>query len=188
MKATRIILPILVLLALAAGVASMQSSRTTVDPQDGTSLISEANRNFELNSGLSENVNQQQVVALWGIKDMAEVAARQNALVIQGNALIIQGQDAITSMLRGILVMIFFLLAVVGLLGGVWLKLKLDSTSPGGKVTTHPQANLKAGNSGSDGVSMITCSCGREYNGLRLTKCPVCDLPTGRVPAPNLSP
>lgn len=103
-----------------------------------SSTASEARSNFDLNSGTTENVYQQMVVAGWGTMDMTEVAvdelsairsATHNLMTLQSN----------TSMLLSVMI---FLLAVLtammafNQLGGASNK-KVDSSPVLAEPTTN---------------------------------------------------
>jgi hypothetical protein len=122
MKLVRILVPIFVLLAVIAGSVGLTAGSATVAADNGSSAIRLANSNFEINGATSDNVYQQQVVALWGVKDMVEATAQQNVTIIDAQVEILKSQNSIASMTRGVLIVLVLLIGMLGLLGGSWLK------------------------------------------------------------------
>lgn len=122
MKLARILVPIFVLLAVIAGIVGLTAGSATVAADNGSSAIQLANSNFEINGATSDNVYQQQVVALWGVKDMVEATAQQNVTIIDAQIEILKSQSSIASMTRGVLIVLVLLVGMLGLLGGLWLK------------------------------------------------------------------
>ena len=122
MKLARIFVPIFVLLAVIAGVVGIAAGSSSVVADNGSSAISLANSNYELNAGTSDNVYQQQVAALWGVKDLVEVTAQQNVTIIDAQVQVLKTQNSIASLTRGVLIVLVLLMGLLGLLGGIWLK------------------------------------------------------------------
>lgn len=122
MKLARIFVPIFVLLAVIAGIVGLTAGSSMISADNGSSAISLANSNFEVNGATSDNVYQQQVVGLWGIKDMVEATAQQNVTIIDAQVQLLKNQSSIASLTRGVLIVLVLLMGLLGLLGGVWLK------------------------------------------------------------------
>ena len=150
MKLARVFLPILLLLTLGAGLLAFVSASSTVEAPDGSAGITAANSAFELNGETSENVYQQQVVALWGIKDMTEVTAQQNVTIIRAQVEMLKAQNQLVAFSRGTLVVLVLLTAVIGLLGTVWLRTKshpvpaTDSSAPPAPDLSGPDTTTPA--------------------------------------------
>ena len=130
MKLARFLLPAFVALAVLAGVIAIAAGSSKVTVDDGSSAISSANSNFTVNGATSDNVYQQQVVGLWGIKDMVEATAKQNVTIIDTQAELLKSQNSIASLTRGVLIVLVLLMGLLGVLGGIWLKSQRPEASP----------------------------------------------------------
>lgn len=92
MRILRLVL--LALVGVLAAIFAIQAQQVTVPTASPVSISSEgldslitaALADYEVNSGNTDNVYQQQVVAAWGIKDLTEITARQNAVIIENQA------------------------------------------------------------------------------------------------------
>jgi len=132
-KLVRIVIPIITLLAFIVGVVAFASSSSEVAAPDGSSAIAAENTVFEANSARSENVDQQQVVAMWGIKGMTEVTAQQNATIIRAQVELLESQNQLVAFTRGSLVVLVMLTILIGVLGTTWLRLRLkEEVTPAG--------------------------------------------------------
>jgi hypothetical protein len=140
MKLARILVPIFVLLAVIAGIVGLTAGSATVAADNGSSAIQLANSNFEINGATSDNVYQQQVVALWGVKDMVEATAQQNVTIIDAQVEILKSQSSIASMTRGVLIVLVLLVGMLGLLAGSWLK----AQSQGSRVDRNSESVANA--------------------------------------------
>lgn len=148
MKFARVSIAILVLLTVVVGVVTAVSvGSSTINASNGLTSIDVATANFEANSELSENVNQQTVVALWGVKDLTEVTARQNATIIDAQVELIKAQQATTAYTRGALVVLVLLAGIVGTIGGAWMSAQSARRRDSEVAPIEPAAASDSGSS-----------------------------------------
>lgn len=150
MKVTIVMVAILALVAVVVGAATIQAgaaagsiTSTAIAPtvtDDSAALIESALSDFTLNGATSDNVYQQQVVALWGIKDLVEVGDRQNILLLRSQAQLLssqadlqRGQTQTTIYLRGIVILLVVIMAALAVIGVARIRPRSRPTS-----TTEP--------------------------------------------------
>ena len=123
-------LPALVVIAVAIAVIGLGASGPIITAPNGSTQIDAANSAFELNAATSDNVYQQQVVALWGIKDMTEATAQQNKTIIGAQVQLLESQSDIFYALRATLLLLVLLICAVALLGAAWLTKSIRQRAP----------------------------------------------------------
>lgn len=123
MKLERIFISVFVVLAVLAGIIALAGASGVFSAPTGSSSIALAKSTFDLQSATSDNVYQQQVSALWGVRDMLQVTAEQNATIIKGQA-------GIASLTRGVLIVIVLLMGLVGLVAGFMFRNQKAEAAP----------------------------------------------------------
>lgn len=119
------------------------------------SLISAALANYDINAENTDNVYQQQVVAAWGVKDLVEVTARQNAVVIENQAALGSAIEALATtttksaeanaqLFKSVVLLLFLIVVAVVVLGTTMLDRKPQVLAPLGPPTP-PQHEAMSG-------------------------------------------
>lgn len=123
MKLERIFISVFVGLAVLAGIIALAGASGVFSAPTGSGSIVLAESRFDLQSASSDNVYQQQVSALWGVRDMLQVTAEQNATIIKGQA-------GIASLARGVLIVLVLLMGLVGLIAGFMFRKSKAEAAP----------------------------------------------------------
>jgi len=134
MKIVRIILlVVIVLIAALVAISALNVKTPTATAPGGatfntTAMLAAAEADYTSNTGTSENVYQQQVVGLWGIKDLVMITAQQNDIVIknQNDMLALQkatldGQNSLFSLLKSFVLIAALIVAAVVVIGATLL-------------------------------------------------------------------
>jgi hypothetical protein len=119
-RSVLLFVPVIIVLAVAAAVFGIMSPGPDVVATTGATSISSVNSSYEINSGNTDNVYQQQVVALWATKDFLNVIAEQNVTLINAQVETYQQQQTIRSLLQSVLIVLVLLVGLIGGLGVLW--------------------------------------------------------------------
>ena len=126
----RVVVPVLALLGLVAAIVGLAGSTTTFTADNGSLRIAAANSSCDANAETSENVYQQQVVALWGIKDMTQATAEQNKTIIDAQVAMLEQQGQTHNLVRAILIVLVLMLGMLAVLGSAWLSRLAGARAP----------------------------------------------------------
>jgi len=119
MKLPVVISAALTVLAALVAVVAFVSQPASVTASDGRSQISAAESSYELNAENTENVYQQQVVALWAIRDLDTIQAQQNATIINSQIAVLDRQAKLQAWSQATTVLLVLLIALIGMWGVV---------------------------------------------------------------------
>jgi len=117
MKLPVVISAAITVLAALVAVVAFVSQPASVTASDGRSQISAAESSFEFNSDNTENVYQQQVVALWAIRDLSEVQAEQNATLINSQVAVLERQSRLLAWGQASTVLLVLLIGLTAMWG-----------------------------------------------------------------------
>lgn len=126
MKFPVVVSGVVSLIAVLVAVVAFTSQPADVAASDGSLLISAAESDYDLNSENTENVYQQQVVALWAIRDLDTIQARQNATLINSQIAVLDKQAKLQAWSQSTTVLLVLLIGLVGMWGAVFSRQLLN--------------------------------------------------------------
>jgi ABC-type cobalt transport system substrate-binding protein len=129
MKFAFVVSALVMVIAVLIAVVSFSAQPAEYSASDGRSLVRVAESNYEVNSENTENVYQQQVVALWSIRELDTIQAQQNATIIDGQIGILEGQAKSQAWAQATSLLLVLLIGLIGMWGVVFGRHFLKQTS-----------------------------------------------------------
>lgn len=115
MKLASVVSALITVVAAVIAVIAFTTEPGTVSASDGTRLIAAAESSYELNSENTENVYQQQVVALWSIRDLDTIQAEQNATIINSQVAVLDRQAKILAWAQAAVVLLVLFIGLASM-------------------------------------------------------------------------
>lgn len=124
MRLARVVSIVIGVIAIGIVVIAFTSKPASVTASSGTDQISAIESDYEVNSSTAENVYQQQVVALWSIKDLDVIQAQQNATLINSQVALLENQSKAMMWSQATALLLVLLIGLIAMWGFVLAQLK----------------------------------------------------------------